>query len=403
MRQAIGRLERVTPRRITGWAAYTDGTAAAEVTLAVNGDTIAVVVADLLRADLRSQQLHPTGRCGFSLTLPGDLRLVDGDVVSARVAGVDGELENSPTICSAPKRGGRKAAAAAERSKPQDRPAPAAAASDVPMPPRIPPVLGRSSWRIFLDSLHAFFLRELRSRYGTHRLGYVMAVAQPMLFMIGMRYVRRLLSNSSSDDVHGVNVMFYLMIAMIPYFMFRQAFSRAMGATRDFRALFNYPQVRPIDALIVRVSIEFLIMICAFVLLYIGLVWFGSETEADAPVMYAFIVFLLYIFSLGLGLIVDVYVSINKELAKVFKMIERPFFFISGVFFTMEDVPGAVLPYLYWNPLLHAIDLARGAMLSDYTSPGSLLYFFLFSIILLFIGLALYKKRLREMLGAAVE
>ena len=46
----------------------------------------------------------------------------------------------------------------------------------------------------------------------------------------------------------------------------------------------------------------------------------------------------------------------------------RPAFFVSGIFFTANELPDTMLNVLWWNPLLHAVEVARDGMLFHYES-----------------------------------
>ncbi len=43
----------------------------------------------------------------------------------------------------------------------------------------------------------------------------------------------------------------------------------------------------------------------------------------------------------------------------VYRIITRPLFLVSGVFFTFDEMPRVVQDVLWWNPLVHAVGLMR--------------------------------------------
>ena len=72
----------------------------------------------------------------------------------------------------------------------------------------------------------------------------------------------------------------------------------------------------------------------------------------------------------------------------------RPTFFLSGVFFTSNELPDNVLRYLGWNPVLHAIEIARDGMLFHYQSRvASPMYVLLWIIIRTLAGVAVSASR----------
>jgi capsular polysaccharide transport system permease protein len=66
-------------------------------------------------------------------------------------------------------------------------------------------------------------------------------------------------------------------------------------------------------------------------------------------------------------------------------------FFISGIFFSLQDIPQEYWHYLTWNPLLHAVELARFAAAPAYGDAGvSYFYLDIFTILSVFFALACY-------------
>ena len=95
---------------------------------------------------------------------------------------------------------------------------------------------------------------------------------------------------------------------------------------------------------------------------------------------------------MSLGLIFEVYGTMINDLKRVFGLAMRPMMFISGLFFTIEMVPQSYQALLYWNPVLHGVDLVRDAVMYGYTSPASLYYMWAVILSLLFVGLSAYHR-----------
>lgn len=92
-----GVVDRVGSDKISGWAMYSQAPKRlAKVLIKINDDREYVVVADHFRQDLLDKGIHPTGKCGFLLTLAAEDILRTGDTVSMRVVGDIKDLKNSP-------------------------------------------------------------------------------------------------------------------------------------------------------------------------------------------------------------------------------------------------------------------------------------------------------------------
>jgi capsular polysaccharide transport system permease protein len=92
-----------------------------------------------------------------------------------------------------------------------------------------------------------------------------------------------------------------------------------------------------------------------------------------------------------LGLLFALAICYVPEVDKIRSLITRPLFFISGIFFSLNDIPREYWPYLTWNPLLHAVELARGAAYPFYNTSGvSALFLVIFTLITVSLSLSCY-------------
>ncbi|HDV4759007.1 TPA: type VI secretion system tip protein VgrG [Escherichia coli] len=108
---------------------------------------------------------------------------------------------------------------------------------------------------------------------------------------------------------------------------------------------------------------------------------------------------LLIILSCGIGLIFMVVGKTFPEMQKVLPILLKPLYFISCIMFPLHSIPKQYWSYLLWNPLVHVVELSREAVMPGYISEGvSLNYLAMFTLVTLFIGLALYRTREEAML-----
>ena len=109
--------------------------------------------------------------------------------------------------------------------------------------------------------------------------------------------------------------------------------------------------------------------------------------------------FLLIVFSFGLGLIVMVVGNAFPEMEKFLPVIIKPLYFISCIMFPLNSVPEEYWGWLLWNPLLHVVELARESLAINYQSEGASLAYLAFStLVVLFVGLLIYRSREEAML-----
>ncbi len=108
---------------------------------------------------------------------------------------------------------------------------------------------------------------------------------------------------------------------------------------------------------------------------------------------------LLVLFSFGMGLIFMVVGKSFPETEKFLPILVKPLYFISCIMFSLHNIPKEYWPYLLWNPIVHVVELCRESVVPGYISEGvSLNYLAACTLVVLFIGLALYRNREEAML-----
>lgn len=262
---------------------------------------------------------------------------------------------------------------------------------NVPTPSAAAP---RSAFTIFRSVVFAMFVRELQTRFGASRLGYLWAILEPAAQVIVLEIV---FGFAGRRALPGVDFPVFIITGVVPFSLFRQVLRQSMEAVDANRALFGYRQVKPIDGIVARVLLETVVYAVVFALLVWGAALFGYDVSIQDPIGFLGIMGLLLVFSAGLGIVFCVLGSLFRELKRLVPLLLTPLFFISGVFFSIGLIPLEYRPYLLWNPILHAIELSRDRYFPNFDAApeASLAFLTMCAITALLAGLSLYRvKRL---------
>lgn len=256
--------------------------------------------------------------------------------------------------------------------------------------------MARSGFEVQKAAVKALFLREIKTRFGKYRLGYLWAALEPMAHMLMLLTIFGYIMQRTMSDI---SFPVFLINGIIPYFVFSNISKRSIGAIEANQGLFNYRPVKPIDTIIARVILETAIYAVVYVLLMAIVGWFGENFEITNLITLITVWILLVLFSSGMGLLFMVIGKTYPETEKFIPIIIKPLYFISCVMFSLNSIPKEYWPYLRWNPLLHAIELCRASVIPGYSTEGVSLGYLAFStLVVLFIGLALYCTREKAML-----
>jgi capsular polysaccharide transport system permease protein len=107
----------------------------------------------------------------------------------------------------------------------------------------------------------------------------------------------------------------------------------------------------------------------------------------------------VFAFSFGIGLVLGAIAIYVPAMEKVVPMVLRVMFFMSGVFFSPQQLAGRFGNAVMWNPVTNYIEMLRSAF--QHTSMNPIIkteYVVWMTLSLLFLGLLLerYVRRKRE-------
>jgi capsular polysaccharide transport system permease protein len=247
----------------------------------------------------------------------------------------------------------------------------------------------QTPWEIQKSVVFAIFVRELKTRFGQFQLGYLWAILEPLSMIVILSAVRTLFGTS---DIAGLSFPVFFAAGILTYLLFNHVLMSALSAVESTLALFNYQRVKPIDVVIARALLELLIAVGTSLVIFPGLYLIGFTFSWNHTLQAVLILTLLFVMSLGLGLILSVIGPLWQETKKIIPVVIRPLFFISGIFFSANMLPEGLRGIALINPLLNFTELMRGAMFTEYQShEGSLFYVLCWAVGSLLTGLCLYR------------
>ncbi|HHZ9506553.1 TPA: ABC transporter permease [Escherichia coli] len=256
--------------------------------------------------------------------------------------------------------------------------------------------MARSGLEVQQAAVKALFLREIKTRFGKYRLGYLWAILEPAAHLMILLAVFGFIMHRTMPDI---SFPVFLLNGIIPYFLFSNIAVRSVGAIAANQGLFNYRPVKPIDTIIARALLETVIYVAVYILLMTVVGLAGEQFEITNLLSLACTWFVLVIFSCGIGMIFMVMGKTIPETEKFLPIFIKPLYFISCIMFPLHAIPKEYWPYLLWNPLVHVVELSRSSVVAGYVSQGvSLNYLALCSLVVFFMGLALYRNREEAML-----
>ncbi len=257
----------------------------------------------------------------------------------------------------------------------------------------------RSAWEVQRAVVFALFIRELKTRFGGRWLGAFWLVLEPLahvvLMMLLFGYLRhRVLA--------GVDYSVFLLVGVMPFFTFKSLAVRLMDAIDANRGLFGYRHVKPLDPLIARALLEVGLYSVVYLIVLASLGWLGLHFFPARPLELMGVSTMLIVLGGSLGLCFAVITDDVPQLRSLIRIAFMPLYLLSGVVFPVASLPPEVLPWLLWNPVLHAIELSRGYFFPQYHVLPQISAEYVFSVALITttLGMSLYRVRRHRLLAS---
>ena len=250
----------------------------------------------------------------------------------------------------------------------------------------------RTSFQIQRDVVYALLLRELASRFGKSRVGFLWVLMEPVAHLV---FPIAVFGFMLERTIPGVEYPVFLTYGFLPFLLFKTICLQTMDGTRANRGLLSYRQVLLMDVFVAKALTHCAVSASVFAVVLGGLALVGFDVLPPSPIELFGVLALTVALAFGLGMLFAALGTVSPELKSIARLIFIPLYFLSGILFPISRFPEDWLPWLAINPVLHLVELSRHAALPDYElvpelGAGNPLALAIASV---FMGLALYRLR----------
>ncbi len=244
-----------------------------------------------------------------------------------------------------------------------------------------------SSLKLSKNILYAFIIREFQRKYDKGYFRYFSIILGPSVQLGIMVAIFTVMGRKT---VVGLSIPLFILTGLLPYSFFTTA-GNCLTIVSGNRTLLSYRQVKIIDVILSSILMELLILVIIFCSGLFICGYLGLAIMIYNPLSLMFAFGLLFFLTLGMAMILAVIGFYFSEFNYAIQVIFRALFYISGVFFSIENIPVQYQKYLLWNPLLQLIEFIRFSFVG-FNLPHELSYLFLFkcTIIIFLAGTSLY-------------
>ncbi len=214
-----------------------------------------------------------------------------------------------------------------------------------------------------LRAIGALILREMATTYGRTAGGYIWAVVEPVAAVALLAVAFSMAFNSPPL---GRDFVLFYATGYLPFMLYSDLAQKLGVALRYSRPLLAYPAVTWMDAILARFILNTVTHLVVIALVLAGIyIRAGRMVPVD---MIPLVQGLALAATLGLSI-----GSLNAFLFEMFpvwerlwSILNRPLFIVSGVLFLPELVPMPVAGWLWLNPLVHVVAFVRAGIYPTY-------------------------------------
>ncbi|WP_147297621.1 ABC transporter permease [Parasphingopyxis lamellibrachiae] len=236
--------------------------------------------------------------------------------------------------------------------------------------------------------IFAVIMRESRTRYGSSNIGYAWAIIDPLMLLAVFIGIFAVLGRSSPV---GSPVSVFFVTGIVPLLFWRGAVGQGATAVSASLGLLTYPQVMPADIIVARILLEAATTVFVIFIFIVGLQLVADVSPSwflGDPVQLLLAMLALFYFTFGTMFLSSSLARIIPVWINIWGYMSRPLFLLSGIFFTLEQMPESVRYYLLFNPVAHLVEWIRSAAIPTFESDVySITYPMAFGTVSLIIGL----------------
>lgn len=216
-----------------------------------------------------------------------------------------------------------------------------------------------------VNVLKALILRDIRTRFFGHGLGYLVAIAWPMAHILILLAIYKGIGRLPP---HGSSLGLWFATALVPVMTFMYASRWIMFSVVMNKSLLYFPIVRLADVLIARGILESACACCMAlgVMGFLFLVGIDVIPAIPAEAMKAMGAAILL--GLGMGFINGIVAVVWPLWATGYSLILIGLYILSGVLYVPDELPEKARQILAWNPVLHSAEWMRVAYFPSYHS-----------------------------------
>lgn len=257
--------------------------------------------------------------------------------------------------------------------------------------------IGKVSVRLALNRqwnvMHAVILRDIRSRYFNHGLGFLVAPLFPVAH-VGM--LLAIYSFTGRTAIFGDDMMLFFATGLMPVLTLTYVSRFMSSSIVANKNMLSFPAVHLMDIVLARSLLEFVAIVISVIILVVILLSLGTDPFPYRPEQALMCMAVTAVLAVGVGIIISVIAAMVPTMALVYALFTVLVYLASGGPIYLDTFPEEIVYLFSFNPAFQSVAWMRQAYYQGYTPPFlDKTYLLLWAVCSLAVGLTM-ERALRK-------
>ncbi len=246
--------------------------------------------------------------------------------------------------------------------------------------------------------MSAVILRDMRTRFFGHGLGFVVVPLWPFVHMIILIVIH---SATGKPPPYGDSTPVFYATGLIPTLAFVYVSRFMVFSLMQNKSMLSFPIVHVSDIVAARAVLETIAAFCTLALIF-SVLWLFQQKPYPNNLEWAVCCYLATLWlAFGVGYLVSILSMFAPLILTTYNLTIIVIYITSGALFSASSLPDQYAYYLSFNPVLVCVEWFRFAFYQSYPEKlVSYLYVLSFGSISLLLGLSIERFFKRVMLEA---
>ncbi|OWZ88839.1 hypothetical protein B9J07_36225 [Sinorhizobium sp. LM21] len=233
-----------------------------------------------------------------------------------------------------------------------------------------PPLSGKVPIRVALKRqwhvMHAVILRDIRSRYFNHGLGFLVA---PLFPVAHVGVLLAIYSFTGRSATFGDDMILFFATGLMPVLTLTYVSRFMSSSIVANKNMLSFPAVHLMDIVLARSLLEFVAIVISVIILVMILLSLGTNPFPYRPEQALMCMAVTAMLAVGVGIIISVISAMAPTMSMIYALFTVLIYLSSGGPIYLDTFPEEVVYLLSFNPAFQCVSWMRQAYYQGYSAP----------------------------------